>query len=444
MLFSKYILKDRVIKIERLNKQIKTTQEDIEIEVQRAFANVYDLRLALEECICAATKPRLYMFMLNSLKDYNAQLMEVKTAEEFKEILNGIIDLFIDFDYQETDALNYSYQSLLNIKSLDTWPLDPLKSHINKNNREVTLFESDCGSGDCFNFLQSPNLLSYGTEDTGDISIAKEYATKVVRGEIRGSRISNDAFDYVIAKCSIAFTLADNMKLNSVMRKEKEYLFNMNKYIRPGGILLVAIPYYRMYKDIAEMIAKNYHNVKVYKSTGAYWQEKKYVYIYAQKNSTKGFDNEAYESLRKCYNPELLEEFNENIVLDYTLPSKHIPIEIFRGSVLDMEELHHLVSVSGALDEMFANQYVEKIGESSTRPLLPFNIGQIGLVLTSGCLDGVIDEGDGHYHLVKGQVSKKTDVESSVSNGVIDETEIISNRVEINVMLPNGEFKTLA
>ena len=154
--------------------------------------------------------------------------------------------------------------------------------------------------------------------------------------------------------------------------------------------------------------------------------------------------NKAYEDLRKSYNPELLEDFDENLILDYVLPSKHIPIETFRGSVLDMEELHYLVQNSGAVDEMFENQHVEKIGESSTRPLLPFNIGQIGLVLTSGCLDGIIDEGDGHYHLVKGQVSKKTDVESNVSNGVIDETEIISNRVEINVMLPNGEFKTLA
>lgn len=444
MLFCKYILKDRVLKIEKLNKQVKPEQEDIEIEIQRTFANIYDIRLALEECVCSSQKPRLYSFMLNSVKDFNRQLTELNTAEELKEVFNGILDLFSDFDYQEEDSLTYSYQSLSNIKSLDTWPLDPLKEHINKNNREVTLFEPDCGSGDCFNFLQSPNLLSYGTEKSSDISIAKEFATKVVRGELIGSRIANDAFDYMIAKCSIFPTLAENMRINSVVKQEKEYLMSLNKYLRPGGIILIAIPYYRMYKDLAEMIARNYHDVRVYKSTGAYWQEKKYLYIYAQKNTIKGFDNEAYESLRKAYNPELLEDFNEDIVLNYNLPLKVKTIETFRGSVLDMEELHYLVDHSGALDEMFANQHVDKIGESSTRPLLPFNIGQIGLVLTSGCLDGIIDEGDGHYHLVKGQVSKKSDVESSVSNGVIDETEIISNRVEINIMLPNGEFKTLA
>lgn len=444
MLFCKYILKDRIIKLEKLNKSFKESQGDVEIEIQRAFANIYDIRLALEECICASQKPRLYTLMMNSVREYNKELIKTKTAPELKQIINNLLDLFSDFDYQEEDSTTYSYQSLSNIRSLDTWPLDSLKEHINKNNREVTLFEADCGTGDSFNFLQSEKLLCYGTEKSSDITIAKDFATKVVRGELKGSRIANDAFDYMIAKCSISAKLSDNMLVNSVAKREKEYLYNLNKYLRPGGVILIAIPYYRMYKDLAEMIAKNYHNVKVFKSTGAYWQEKKYIYIYAQKNTVKGFDNAAYEALRKSYNPELLEDFDENLKLDYVLPAKFIPIETFRGSVLDMEELHYLVEHSGALDEMFENQHVEKIGESSTRPLLPFNIGQIGLVLTSGCLDGIIDEGDGHYHLVKGQVSKKSDVESNISDGIIDETEIISNRVEINVLLPNGEFKTLA
>lgn len=444
MLFCKYILKDRIMKLEKLNKSFKETQGDIEIELQRAFANIYDIRLAMEECIVASTKPRLYTLMMNSIKAFNKEMIEIKTAPKLKEVLNNIIDLFSDFDYQDEDDTTYSYQSLSRIKTLDTWPLDPLKEHISRNNREVTLFEPDCSTGDCFQFLQSSNLLAYGTEETSDISIAKEYAAKVVRGQLKGSRIANDAFDYLIAKCSIKSRLSENMLVNSVAKFEKEYLINLNKYLRPGGIILIAIPHYRMYKDLAEIIAKNYHNVKVYKSTGAYWQEKRYLYIFAQKNTVKGFDNDAYNALRKAYNPELLEDFNEDLKLDYVLPSKHIPIETFRGSVLDMEELHYLVNNSGALDEMFDNQHVEKIGESSTRPLLPFNIGQIGLVLTSGCLDGIIDEGDGHYHLVKGQVSKKSDIESNISNGTIDETEIISNRVEINIMLPNGEFKTLA
>ena len=165
-----------------------------------------------------------------------------------------------------------------------------------------------------------------------------------------------------------------------------------------------------------------------------------------------GQTREVYEpkyvgALRKAYNPDLLEDFDENLVLDYVLPQKHIPIETFRGSVLDMEELHYLVEHSGALDEMFENQHVEKIGESSTRPLLPFNIGQIGLILSSGSLDGVVEEGNGVCHVIKGMTIKETDTvtEQSTENGRImtQSTDTVRNKVQITALGADGTFYNL-
>ena len=48
-----------------------------------------------------------------------------------------------------------------------------------------------------------------------------------------------------------------------------------------------------------------------------------------------------------------------------------------------------------------------KTDEEIRRPMLPFNAGQLGLVLVSGYVDGIIDEGDGNYHVIKGSVSKQ-------------------------------------
>lgn len=445
MFFAKYILKDRIAKLTKLEKQIKETQEEIDIEIQRTYANIYDVRLALEECVTGYSKSMLYNLMLNHVKQVNKDLADIETAVELKAKINSIVELFDDFNYQEhyEGDLTYSYRSLSNIRGVDTLALVPLEKEIAKMQRDVTLFEPACGSGDSFQYLANDKLKCYGIEATSDSSTAKEYATKVVKGELKGSRIKNDAFDFVIAKCSIFSTLAENMKVNTIAKAEKDFIYNINKYIRPNGAVLFVLPHYRVYKDIAEHIAKSYNNVKVYKSSGAYWQEKKYVYIYGQRAKVKEMDEQAYEALRKCYNPDLLEELPSDLNLGYNLPSKYVDIDLFRGSVLDMEELHHLIGCSGAMDDFFTSQNIEKIGESSTKPLLPFNIGQLGLVLTSGCLDGIIDEGDGHYHLVKGKVSKKSEVQGNVSDGVLEESETISNRVEINVMLPNGEFKTL-
>ena len=90
------------------------------------------------------------------------------------------------------------------------------------------------------------------------------------------------------------------------------------------------------------------------------------------------------------------------------------------------------------------NQKVEKLDETIKNPLLPFNIGQLGLVLTSGCLDGIVEEGDGYSHLIKGRVSKQTIEVETEKNNNIEITETTVNKVEINVLLPNGEFKVLA
>lgn len=446
MFFAKYILKDRVLRLNGLNKQIKETQENIDIEKGRFYAHLYDLRLALEECVCAYSKPRLYQLMLNTIKHVNQNLESVETAENLKQDIESVIELFDDFDYQEhySGDLTYSYRSLENVRSIDVECLDPIINEINKMNRSVTLFEPGCAQGDNFQYMKRDNLLCYGTEESNDIAIAKEHAAKVVKGKLAGSKIKNDAFDILIAKCSLGLTLEDNMsQRGSINKIEKDFITNVNKYLRPNGIVLFVLPYYRMHKDICEHIAKYYDNVRILKATGAYWQEKKYVYIYGQKSLSKEMNEEIYERLRSAFNPDLIPEFNQDVKLNYRLPASHIAIDILKGSVLDMDELYEIVDTSGVLDSFFKSQEVEKIGSSSTKPLLPFNIGQLGLVLTSGCLDGIIDEGDGNYHLVKGKVSKKSDTKRQVVDGICEESETISNRVEINVLLPNGEYKVL-
>lgn len=448
MFFAKYILKDRILKLNGLNKNIKPEQEDIEVEKGRYYSHLYDIRLALSECVCAYNRNRIYQSILNIVARECRSLDKVETAEELKESLMEVIGLFEDFDYTEyySSDVTYSYRSLEYIRTIDVAALDPIIKEFNKLNRDITVFEPDCYEGDCFQYLSAgkENILTYGTEASGNISTAKRYATKVVKGELKGSIISNNAFDFVIAKCAIADTLAKNLSSGSSVSKiEKNYIMNMNKYLRPYGAILFVIPYYRLHKDICEHIAKYYENVQIFKASGVYWEDKKYVYIYGQKSISKEMDEDIYDRLRACFDERNIPDFTDDINLNYRLPSSTITIDTFKGSQLDMDELYDIVETSGVLDEFFESQKVEKIGESTTRPLLPFNIGQLGLVLTSGCLDGIIDEGDGHYHLVKGKVSKKSETTKEISDGVLEESETISNRVEINVLLPNGEYKVL-
>lgn len=90
-------------------------------------------------------------------------------------------------------------------------------------------------------------------------------------------------------------------------------------------------------------------------------------------------------------------------------------------------------------------QEIHSISSKKQRPLLPFTIGQIGLILTSGFLDGIIDEENGFKHVVKGQVKKYVENDAQVESqkNKLNISETIGNRVEINIFLPDGTYKEL-
>ena len=85
--------------------------------------------------------------------------------------------------------------------------------------------------------------------------------------------------------------------------------------------------------------------------------------------------------------------------------------------------------------------------EKDKSPLLPFNIGQIGLILSSGSLDGVVEEGHGVCHVIKGMTIKETDTnnEQIVENGrvVTQVTETVRNKVQITALGADGTFYDL-
>ena len=109
MFFAKYILKDRVLKLNGLNKNIKPEQEDIEIEKGRFYANLYDIRLALSECVCAYPRNTVYNLMLNAVTRENNALDSVTTAQQLKDSISQVIELFTDFDYTEYYAGDTSF-----------------------------------------------------------------------------------------------------------------------------------------------------------------------------------------------------------------------------------------------------------------------------------------------------------------------------------------------
>ena len=64
----------------------------------------------------------------------------------------------------------------------------------------------------------------------------------------------------------------------------------------------------------------------------------------------------------------------------------------------------------------------------------------MGLVLTSSQLNGIVNDENGIPHLIKGMTVKDTNRSEEHIGDEIKSTEIVANRVQINIMSADGEI----
>ena len=276
---------------------------------------------------------------------------------------------------------------------------------------------------------------------------------RIVIGEGGSSAaISNDIFDVVIGTAKVTFTRQPNRV--GMVFEERRTLRKLLNYVRPGGIVFYFVPYTRLALGLCMDIAKAAESVRVYRNGDSSDDETRdngLVILAIRTNDEKNklisgtVNAAAYNLLHDiCLNYDSIptEEKPET----YELSGKKLDVPMFRGAKLEPDEIIEMASLASTKDDFWKSQRVEKISDNARRSLLPFSIGQLGIVLTSGCMDGVVHEGNHCSHLVKGRVIKITDESSEVDshNHDISVKEKKSNRVEINMFMPDGEYKRLA
>lgn len=259
-------------------------------------------------------------------------------------------------------------------------------------------------------------------------------------GGLKGIKSDNAAFDVAVITPTISVTRYED----EVFLPEEKVCFDRGfSWLRRGGIMIYVIPDFCITKSVATFLAKNLENIHVFRDPVL--TDHNTVIIVGRKKESifRDLDAEAFARLRNIFlKPELVEEPQADT---YTLPKSPISIQKFRGGVLDDAQMAILMESSVAMRDFWKEQKVEKLSENSAHPLLPFNVGQLGLVLTSGCLDGIIEEPNNCSHVVKGRVIKRvdTDREFNEDGTRVQVSSTTSNRVEISMFLPDGTFKCL-
>ena len=454
MLLAMHYLKDSLVRMRSLTATIEKNLEKeehkmvFEVVKGNAVQAFMDYKSAVEELMYLLEEPDMTLRTANNIATMLERMFS--SAAEFEEVRDAMATALAPFDnYDGFDSYDYFATKSEQRRSfrngyISSIYMDLLANAMPKNvTRPLKVVDPYTYDGSRAFMLMDrydKPLQVYGIDTNMDILLGdKSRFERLVVGELKGSMVTNDVFDVLFLVPPVSL---EKKGKNVIEKIERDYLHKTINYLRPDGLMIYSIPLTHMYKEVCQYLAKNLKDIQI-RLDGIH------VYICGYRNTDK--NREADKDVLIALRTLQLNRSNDCYSLDnplnsFTLPLPATQVLTFRGSKLDETEFAAMYEKSNATETFLKEQRVDKLSDNAKSPLLPFNVGQLGLILTSGCLDGVIDEGNGICHAVKGRVIKKRDVQKEVDNekDKIDVTEIVANRVEINAFLADGTYKCLA
>lgn len=454
MLIAMHYLKDAVTRMNNLASTIEKNLEKeehkmvLEVVKGNAIQAYMDYKSAVEELMFMLEETDTQIVTANNIINLLERMFT--SAEDFETVKDALVTAAAPLEnYNDYDGPGYfscKHESRMAMED-NTMPaeyLDVLIAAMPKNfTRPLKVCDPNTLNGEkAFTFIDKYDrpVEVYGIDTNMEVMRSnKERFQRLVVGELKGSIVTNDVFDVLLLSPPITI---EKRGKNVIEKIERDYLQKTINYLRPDGLLVYAIPVSHMYKEICQYLAKNLKDIQVR-------MDDRMAYVCGYRNTAKEreADKDVVLELRTLQLNRNDEKYKFTAPLkEVSIPLPALQVLTFRGSKLDESEFASMYEKSNATTMFLKNQEVEKLSENAKSPLLPFNVGQLGLILTSGCLDGVIDEGNGVCHAVKGRVIKKRDVQRDVDTekDKVDITEVVSNRVEINAFLADGTYKCLA
>ena len=294
-----------------------------------------------------------------------------------------------------------------------------------------------------YELVKGENADTYGIElDEARAEQARKLLTRTGKGSFFGSRISNEVFHLLFLNPPY-MTVCSPDGFN--VRSEKRFLVESLRLLMIDGILVYIVPYYRLTADICRVLADNFRDIRIYRFTDREFSRFKQVAVFGVKKKRENNPGEANQLNKNALSPETIPFITSIETVLYSLPSVTKKVELFKGAVFDVAELAEQLKVSNSHDILFKKSELDSVEK---RPLLPFTVGQIGLIGGSGLLNGLIECDT--PHVLKGRIVKEVreNVKEAESGSgrkgkTCEVTETVVNRMEFNILSVNG-IKKLA
>ena len=239
--------------------------------------------------------------------------------------------------------------------------------------------------------------------------------------------------------------------IDSIDKYDLANLFSMaaSRVREDGLIVITATEKFMLHKDLLDLLFNYTSDYALFKDTKEQVQAKRILIVGKKKEKRKTDYVKALEFYVRCIIEIASKEKQEDMLeKTYELPRLNIDDIVFRSKTISEEEVLEILNVKGNIVKTVSHSIIKGIvyGEQQEdkKPLLPPSPGQLGLILVSGKIDGVVDEGNGYQHLIKGSCKKH----SSYKTDQVDSThrqrhETLSNTTEVVMLLPNGTIRRL-
>ena len=309
--------------------------------------------------------------------------------------------------------------------------------------KTVNLFDPCCGCGLALRMLAGEHdCRTYGVELDGHR--AEESLTRLDRvgfGSYFRSRISNEAFHAMLLNPPY---LSVMNAAGTSTRHEKRFLVDSLSHLMYGGLLIYIIPFYRLTVDICRVLCDNFDDLTVWKFTGDEYKKFRQVAIMGTRCRRRDGSAMVADLAAQALEADRLVELPELPENRYILPAVEAKVALFKGAEFNVAELAEQLSKSTSFSRLFEKN---KLDSEMKRPLLPLNLGQVGLIGGSGMINGLVECDT--PHIIKGRIVKENNVSREKNLNTKGElisttvSEIRSNKMIFNLLTPDG-FRSLS
>ncbi len=292
------------------------------------------------------------------------------------------------------------------------------------------------------------NVRIYGMYDSSSLQESRDVRSSMERcalGSPEHYKVQNKAFDLIYTRTLTATSYYSNegapASAESPVTKELKRLW---RYLAPGGVLLMLVPKFCM-RQKERTVASSFYELLGNKRVKTMYENLDMRLLVLRKGVIiEETEKEAtYQKLTEMKESEgslagILEHaFDKAPAYDLG------PVRLFKG-----EEQDKLI-LEIALEKSTLKVSMAKTTQHAIEPLLPLKKGQIGQIIASGRLNGIIDEGDGYKHIISGRVVKGTrrthKEDYDDPEHAREEDKIIRNNlVEINALGGDGKIRTIS